>query len=48
MMCGDGTLLQIDRIQSVGTGYDPLPCAVWDGKRKGKGEADRAAADYRG
>ena len=26
------------------TGYDTLPCAVWDGKRKGKGEADRAAA----
>ena len=36
------------RVQPIGTGYDPLPCALWDGERKGKGEANRAAADYRG
>ena len=36
------------RIQSVGTGYDPLPCAVWHGKRQSQGEADWAAADHRG
>ena len=36
------------RVQSVGACHDPQPCPLRHGKRKGKGEANRAAADYRG
>ena len=39
-----GFLTDGGRIQSVGIGNDTKPCAVWNGKRQGQGQADRQTA----
>ena len=35
------------RVQSIGVGNDKKPCALWNGKRQGKGKTDRQTPTHR-